>query len=143
MQIDKIARQSQSEACADGLVPTILAVVETLEQVFHLFWRDAVTRVAHLDADVIVGLIGLHHERYLAVFVGVFGGIRQQIVDNLVEFVGIYPSHHAAGLTGDGELLTFLGQKGLQTFGCFVDIFHHVALGNEQFELASLRLVGL
>ena len=143
VQIDEVVGEVESEARADGTVLTVFTVVESVEEVLHLLWRDAVASVAHLDADVVEGRVCLYLQRHLTVFVGVFGGIGEEIVDDLVEFVGINPAHHALWIAGDGEMLLFLRQKGLETLGGFADIAHDVTLCDHQLELSCLRLAGL
>ena len=121
---------------------TVVTVQESAEQMFHLFWRNTVTCITHLDLDLIIILIGQRLDCHLASLFGVFGGIREQIVDNLVQFVGIYPSHHTLRLTENGEFHLLFGDEGLQTLGRLMDVLHHITLGHKQFQLSGLRLAG-
>ena len=143
VQEDEVVGEVEPETCADGLVLAVFTVVEPLEEVLHLLRRDAVACVAHLDADVVEGRVRLYLQRHLTVFVGVFGGIGEEVVDDFVEFVGIDPAHHALGVAGDGEMLALAHQEGLDALGCLADVAHDVALCDDQLELACLRLAGL
>ena len=87
---------------------------------------------------MVEGRVGLYLQCHLSTFVGVFGGIGKEIVDNLVEFVGVDPAHHTLRVAGNGEMLAFLHEERFETLGCLVDISHDICLGNEQAELTGL-----
>ena len=74
---------------------------------FHLFFRNAATVVADADSYVVVVAIRDYLKGDLAVLLRVFGCIRQQVEDNFVQFIGIYPAHHTLRLAADGELQAF------------------------------------
>ena len=102
--------------------------METLEESFHLLRRNTVTSVADLDTNAVEGLVGLYLQGHLSILVGIFGGIREKIVDDLIEFVGIDPAHHTLRVAGDGETLAFLYQERFETLGGLVDITHDITL---------------
>ena len=84
-----------------------------------------------------------HFEAYLTVVWRVFGRVRQQVIDNLVQLVGVNPAHHALWLAVDGEVELVLGHQRLYAERRLLDVVHDVALGHAQPELARLRLAGL
>ena len=110
---------------------------------FHLAARNADTRVAHLNRNMVVVLVRGHDEVDAPGTVGVLSRIRYQIVDNLVELVSINPSHHRLWRTLDVQLQPALGNERLYTQGRLADILHDIALRHKQAQFARLLLAGL
>lgn len=111
----------------------------SFEEHFLLILWNAVACIAYFNDYMVIGAVCHCIEAYFSSFMTVFGGIREQIVDDLVKFVGVYPSHHALWVTVDGKLHVFLEDEWLKAFCRFVDIAHHIALGHEQFQFSLLR----
>ena len=142
MQIDQVAGQRQTQAGADGLVLAVVAVVEAGEQPTHLLFRYAVAVVTHAYDDMVVALVRGDVEHHLAVGCRIFGGIRQQVEDDLVQLVGVYPTHHALRLAGNGKLVVLAAHQGFDAVCRLGDVAHHVAVARQQLQLAGLRLAG-
>ena len=112
VQLDEVACQCQAEACAESLVAAVFTIVEAFKEMLHFVLGDATASIAYLNIYMVVVATGVYVEAYLTLFC-VFGGIGEQVVDNLVEFVCVYPSHHALGRTVDGEGEALLGHQRL------------------------------
>ena len=95
MQVHKIMSERKSQTCTDVLVLSVVAILERAVEVFHPVLRDSKPRVAHYDADAVIFVVGRHAYVHLAILSAVFGCIGYQIIDDLVEFVGVNPTHHA------------------------------------------------
>ena len=119
----------------------VFAVVEALEKVLHLLLGDAATRVAYLNIYIVVIATGPDLERHFS-FLGVFGCVRQEVIDDFVEFVGVNPAHHALRIAFDGEFQAFLVHERFQTEGCVVDVLHDIALCHDEFQFSGLRFAG-
>ena len=150
MAVDGTAVQEHQFACkckpqtgAKSLLPPVFAVIETVEQLLHLILRNTDAVVAYINNNVVELAARAHLKRYFAVLsLSILGCVRQQVIDDFVEFVGINPSHHALGRTLNFEVQAFLGHERLNAQGCLLNIPHNVALGYLQLQFTRLRLAG-
>ena len=67
--------QSEPKSGSDDLMLSLLPILETPEQVFHLLFGDAATSIAYVYNKVVEIPICLRLDGHLSAFFGVFGGI--------------------------------------------------------------------
>ena len=55
---------------------SVIAIMKAFKQVFHLFGRDTIAIVAHLDFYLVVFIVGDGADRHGATFFAIFGCVR-------------------------------------------------------------------
>ena len=60
VQIDQFASQGKSQTGSHRPLPTVVAVVESVEQFFHLFLRNTDAVIAYLNYNMVVLFVGVH-----------------------------------------------------------------------------------
>lgn len=98
VDIGQILHQRQPDTRTDGMELTVITVVEALEKPVDSLLAHAFTAIGDHYTDK-TGAFHPHTDFYFP-FVGcVFGSVGKQVVDDLIEFVGIEPAFDTVGRT--------------------------------------------
>ena len=138
VEVDQVMGQGETDTRAEGGVLTVFSVVETGEEPLHLLMGNTGTIVTHPYDNLVITGIGGDIDNDFSFLTSIFRGIRQEVEDNLVEFVGVNPSHHTLRLTTDGKLQAFLSHEGLDTQGGLPDITHHIPMTDTESQFSCL-----
>ena len=138
MELDEVARQREADARAVGVHPPVVAVEEAGIEMLHLVLGDADALIADFQGGLLP-VSGQRHGDAPALLV-VFHGIRQQVVEYLVDLVFVKPGVDALGRALHNQLAVFGTGHRTDALTLVSDKAREVAPGHQQFQLSGLRL---
>ena len=141
MEFCQATRVIESDACSpvDEGLGLVIQLVEALEHILQLFLWNAFSRVGHCDLHLIVDHIEADVD--MSASGSELQGVRQQVGEDLLQFVGIGPRHEGVlqAKAVEGETL-FLGIE-LEGVEDVVHGLYHVDLLHTQAQGVVLQFI--
>ena len=141
VQFHQIASQGEADARSHGVHPTVVAIEKTGVEMLHLLFGDADALVA--DAEHGIVALACEDDIHVASVAVVFHGVREQVVENLVEFVFVEPSIVGLCLTANVQFSVACRHHGTDVLADTADEIRQVSTCHEQPQLSCLRLAHL
>ena len=117
-----------------------VALVELYQLVGYVVTHaaDFLAVIPDADEDAAVVLVGIYVDGYLSSC----GGVASHIWDNqqqyFVDFIRVYPSHHAFRLALDDKFYPFVFHNGGEFVGKVPDILHNIIVTDVQLGCIQL-----
>ena len=129
VQIHDTLGQGQAHADARAVAQVgMLRLVEAVEDVGLVLLVDTATVVRHLDNHLAVSLA--HGEGYLATILRIFEGVGEQVVDHLLQLLGIKPYGYQVVALVELEVYLLLGGILAEEEVVLVEEIHEVSQGS-------------
>ena len=139
VDIGQILHQRQPDTRTDGMELTVITVVEALEKPVDSLLAHAFTAIGDHYTDK-TGAFHPHTDFYFP-FVGcVFGSVGKQVVDDLIEFVGIEPAFDTVGRTLEVDPKALFRYQRGECLDTFANECRHIALRNPDLQVTTLDL---
>ena len=136
VQRDEILDQREADARAVSVEPSVLALIEAGEERRQLVLVDALAAIADTDDGQLAFPTGIHADPSAGMVV--FGGVADEVVDDLVKGVGVEISSHLRLGHGEREVDALAVGQWPDALNLFVHKCRQASLFHAQMQIAGL-----
>ena len=132
----QILYQRQAYSRTYCIVLPVIPLIKTLKQSIHRFLRHQFSGIGYIHLQGMFVRQPRFHG-YPSVFGCIFGGIRQEIVNNLIQLIGIEETGNLLRRAFKGKDLTPLSKQRDKNFCTTAQERRDITVGNTDFEVAA------